>query len=102
MKLIGSKKVSRPKDEQHEKLDSNAPFLLRENIDNAAQSYEIASCCNPIPGDEVTGYRSPDGPIVIHKPKCPVAIRIMSNEGNRIIAVKWAIHKLVKLCPQQA
>ena len=29
------------------------------------------------------------------RPKCPVAIRIMSNEGNRIIAVKWAIHKLV-------
>jgi len=24
-----------------------------------------------------------------------VAIRIMSNEGNRIIAVKWAMHKLV-------
>ena len=41
------------------------------------------------------GYHSPEGPIVIHKPKCPVAIRLMSNEGNRIIAVKWAIHKLV-------
>ncbi len=41
------------------------------------------------------GYHSPDGAIIIHKPKCPVAIRIMSNEGNRIIAVRWAIHKLV-------
>ena len=71
------------------------PFLLRENVDNAEQSYEIAKCCNPIPGDEVTGYHSPEGAIIIHKPKCPVAIRIMSNEGNRIIAVKWAIHKLV-------
>jgi GTP pyrophosphokinase len=77
------------------KFDKNVPFLLRENVDNSGQSYEIAKCCNPIPGDEVTGYLSPEGAIIIHKPKCPVAIRIMSNEGNRIIAVKWTIHKLV-------
>jgi GTP diphosphokinase / guanosine-3',5'-bis(diphosphate) 3'-diphosphatase len=94
LKLIGLKKE--PKDQPETgKIDNSVPFLLRENVDNAEQSYEIAKCCNPIPGDEVTGYRSPEGPIVIHKPKCPVAIRIMSNEGNRIIAVKWAIHKLV-------
>jgi GTP pyrophosphokinase len=95
LKLIGPRKETKEPKETQEKIDANVPFLLRENIENAEQSYEIASCCNPIPGDEVTGYRSPEGPIVIHKPKCPVAIRIMSNEGNRIIAVKWAIHKLV-------
>jgi guanosine-3',5'-bis(diphosphate) 3'-pyrophosphohydrolase len=93
LKLIGSKKEK--KEVPAEKIDKNVPFLLRENVDNAEQSYEIAKCCNPIPGDEVLGYHSPEGAIVIHKPKCPVAIRIMSNEGNRIIAVKWAIHKLI-------
>jgi GTP pyrophosphokinase len=95
LKLIGSKKEPRETQVKNEKIDSSVPFLLRENVENAEQSYEIARCCNPIPGDEVTGYRSPEGAIVIHKPKCPVAIRLMSNEGNRIIAVKWAIHKLV-------
>ena len=96
LKLIGSKKEKKNPDTAHDdKIDSNVPFLLRENVENAEQSYEIAKCCNPIPGDEVTGYHSPEGTIIIHKPKCPVAIRIMSNEGNRIIAVKWAIHKLV-------
>ena len=96
LKLLGSKKDK--KDETpdlRKEIDYNAPFLLRENIENAEQSYEIAKCCNPIPGDDVIGYRSPEGSIIIHKPKCPVAIRIMSNEGNRIIAVKWAMHKLV-------
>jgi GTP diphosphokinase / guanosine-3',5'-bis(diphosphate) 3'-diphosphatase len=95
LKLIGSKKDTKDASATPDKIDASIPFLLRENVENAEQSYEIASCCNPIPGDEVIGYRSPEGPIVIHKPKCPVAIRIMSNEGNRIIAVKWAIHKLV-------
>ncbi len=93
LKLIGSKKEK--SELQEDKIDRSTPFLLRENVENAEQSYEIAKCCNPIPGDEVTGYRSPAGPIIIHKPKCPAAIRIMSNEGNRIIAVKWAMHKFV-------
>jgi GTP pyrophosphokinase len=95
LKLIGSKKETKEDQPIPDKIDNSVPFLLRENVENAEQSYEIASCCNPIPGDEVIGYRSPEGSIIIHKPKCPVAIRIMSNEGNRIIAVKWAIHKLV-------
>ena len=95
LKLIGSKKEKKEQEAVQENIDKNVPFLLRENVDNAEQSYEIAKCCNPIPGDEVIGYHSPEGTIIIHKPKCPVAIRIMSNEGNRIIAVKWAIHKLV-------
>ncbi len=96
LKLLGSKKEKKDEEEpSQERIDPSSPFLLRENVESAGQSYEIARCCNPIPGDEVIGYRSPEGAIVIHKPKCPVAIRIMSNEGNRIIAVRWAIHKLV-------
>lgn len=97
LKLLGSKKEKKEDEEwmQTGKIDTSSPFLLRENVENAEQSYEIARCCNPIPGDEVLGYFSPEGSIVIHKPKCPVAIRIMSNEGNRIIPVRWAIHKLV-------
>lgn len=96
--LIGSKKdktETESSDQDTPKIDLKTPFLLRENVDNAEQSYEIAKCCNPIPGDEVMGYHSPEGSIIIHKPKCPVAIRLMSNEGNRIIAVKWTVHKLI-------
>ncbi len=95
LKLIGGKKDKKDQNVPDGRIDNKVPFLLRENVENAEQSYEIAKCCNPIPGDEVIGYHSPEGTIIIHKPKCPTAIRIMSNEGNRIIAVKWAIHKLV-------
>ncbi|HPT21953.1 MAG TPA: RelA/SpoT family protein [Bacteroidales bacterium] len=95
LKLIGSKKEKRETKTTEEKIDKTVPFLLRENVENAEQSYVIAKCCNPIPGDEVLGYHSPEGSIIVHKPKCPTAIRLMSNEGNRIIAVKWAIHKLI-------
>ncbi len=76
-------------------IDKKVPFLLRENIDDKKPLYEIAKCCNPIPGDEVLGYLSKDNRLIIHKPKCPVAIKLMSNEGNKLVAVKWTIHKLV-------
>jgi GTP pyrophosphokinase len=94
LKFIGSRKEKRDETGKVSKIDKKVPFLLRENVDNATQSYTIAKCCNPIPGDDVVGYHTSEGSIMIHKPKCPEAIRIMSNEGERIVAVKWAIHKL--------
>ncbi|HOS72535.1 MAG TPA: RelA/SpoT family protein, partial [Bacteroidales bacterium] len=94
-KFIGSKKETGENVHVPEKIDTSAPFILREDVTSAEQSYEIADCCKPIPGDDVTGYRSPEGSIIIHKPTCPTAIRLSSNEGNRIVAVKWAIHKFV-------
>jgi len=75
-------------------IDKSHPYLLRENIDNTGDSYAIAQCCNPIPGDEVVGYIDRNNSIVVHKPKCPAAIKLMSSEGNRIIPVRWTIHKM--------
>ena len=100
LKLTGLRKQPEPEENEEDDspppvIDKKVPYLLRENIDNSKPSYEIAKCCNPIPGDEVLGYISPDKSIIIHKPRCPVAIRLMSNEGNNIITVKWTIHKLV-------
>ncbi|HBE41845.1 MAG TPA: GTP pyrophosphokinase [Bacteroidales bacterium] len=95
LKFIGGKKEVRDSEQAPQKIDTKKPFLLREDVRSAEQSYEIADCCKPIPGDDVTGYRSPEGTIIIHKPTCPLAIRLSSNEGNRIVTVKWAIHKLV-------
>ena len=93
-KFAGSGKETKSEENQLARIDKATPFVLSENVENASQSYTIAKCCNPIPGDEVMGYHSPNGSIIIHKPRCAKAIRLMSNEGNRIIAVKWAIHKL--------
>lgn len=52
-------------------------------------SYDIASCCYPIPGDDVVGFIDPVDPIKIHRTNCPVAINQMSKYGNRIIKTKW-------------
>ena len=75
-------------------IDKNRPYLLREDVGNTGNSYIIADCCKPIPGDEVVGYIDHSNAIIVHKPKCPVAVKLMSSEGNRIIPVRWTIHKI--------
>lgn len=48
-----------------------------------------ARCCNPIPGDKIIGYLSPDGVIILHKATCPEAVRLMAQYGDKIVNVKW-------------
>ena len=95
LRFASRNKTEKNSGEKEAAIDKREPYIIRENIDDEKQSYEIAKCCKPIPGDEVVGYISQDDSLIIHKPKCPVAIRLMSSEGNRLIAVKWTIHKIV-------
>ncbi len=52
-------------------------------------SYEIASCCNPIPGDDIVGFIKTDDAILIHRANCLKAIGQLSKFGNKIIRTKW-------------
>jgi GTP pyrophosphokinase len=52
--------------------------------------YEISTCCNPIPGDEIIGLDlSQNKPIQIHRTKCPKAMELMSSFGNRVVKIDW-------------
>ena len=95
LQFTSSAKTKKPAPKKaEEKKDPGSPFMIRENLDETDQDYTIARCCNPIPGDDVIGYANQDGSIVIHKSKCPNAIRLMSSQGNRILPAKWTTHKI--------
>lgn len=81
-------------DKQSPIYDKNNPYLLRENTDEEEQSYLIARCCNPIPGDDVVGYRSPSQNIIVHKAKCPTALKLLASQADRIVSAKWTTHKI--------
>jgi guanosine-3',5'-bis(diphosphate) 3'-pyrophosphohydrolase len=63
--------------------------------DMETEQYIIAPCCNPIPGDDVVGYLDQDDKLILHSRKCPVAIRLMSSQGNRIVSAEWESHKIL-------
>src|SRR5690554_1296936 len=63
--------------------------------DDMDEDYMIADCCNPIPGDDVIGYVDDNHKLILHSRKCPVAIRLMSSQGNRIVSANWESHKIL-------
>ena len=57
--------------------------------DSNGPHFTIASCCNPIPGDPVIGFKTPDGSVTVHKKSCPVAERIAASHGDWVVVPKW-------------
>ncbi len=67
----------------------------KKNIDESKLNYRIAKCCNPIPGDDVVGYLNPGNEmILIHKSRCPNAVKLSANRGDLIVPVKWTTYKM--------
>ena len=46
-------------------------------------------CCTPIPGDDVLGFVNDDEEVVLHKQSCPVAMRLKTSYGPRLVATRW-------------
>lgn len=51
--------------------------------------YTLASCCSPIPGDEVFGFVTVNRGIKVHKKNCPNAIELRANYSYRILSAQW-------------
>ena len=73
-----------------EKFNKKKPvYISEENIN----MYKFPGCCHPIPGDDAMGYINNKNQIDIHKRTCPVAAKLKTSYGNRIVDIKWDMHK---------
>lgn len=57
--------------------------------------YILPTCCHAIPGDDILGYIDNKNQVEIHNRACPVANRLKSSFGNRILDAKWDRHKVL-------
>ena len=91
----GNKDNKEPIEEKplQEKEKINTKKILKLTEENIQNNYIMADCCHPIPGDDVLGYMDENDRIIIHKRQCPVAARLKSSYGNRILATEWDTHK---------
>lgn len=91
---VGKKKpqILTPSDTSPDKpvFDKTKPYELRE--ETFGRNYVVASCCKPIPGDEVFGFINDDNSVIVHKRSCPIGIRLKSNFGDRILSTVWSSH----------
>lgn len=74
-----------------DKIDTKDVLKLTE--ETIQKNYIMAECCHPIPGDDVLGYIDENDQIIIHKQECPIASKLKSSYGNRILATSWDTHK---------
>lgn len=79
--------------EPSEKEKINPKLVLKLTEESLQTKYIMAECCHPIPGDDVLGYIDDNDRVVIHKRQCPVAAKLKSSYGNRILATVWDTHK---------
>ncbi len=50
---------------------------------------QIANCCNPVPGDAITGYITLGKGVSIHRQDCSNVLQLQADEPQRIIKVEW-------------
>jgi GTP pyrophosphokinase len=76
-------------DEEKFRPKSHPGDVLRisRNLDKV--NYNLAKCCNPIPGDPVFGFVTISRGITIHRKNCPNASQLLERYGYRMIPVEW-------------
>ncbi len=82
------------RESKNEELDDENSPDTPQNDDE----FTIATCCNPLPGDSVVGFKDPtSGRIIVHKASCNELNRLAALFGKNIIKdqIRWSQHKAV-------
>ena len=82
-----NEKEKEKEEDDNEFIDRTSIFYIRP--EEETKRYTFAPCCNPIPGEEVVGYVNDNETVTIHKVDCPVATRLKSSFGERLVAARW-------------
>ena len=67
----------------------NRESYFVDSKSNEKQKYILASCCTPILGESVVGFRGPDGTITVHTRTCSNANNLAAKFGDQIVTVRW-------------
>jgi len=57
---------------------------------SAGASIQLAPCCRPIPGDQITGYLGRGEGLIVHTADCPTGKRLFERDSERWMQVAWA------------
>lgn len=88
---IGTNKQVEPEEEWlHHVCTHKAKSALRSYFNKREKLvYRRCDCCRPLPGEDVVGFKNPDGTITLHKRNCNEAICRVSKEEDSIVFVNF-------------
>ena len=70
--------------------------LVIEGERHTDLALEYATCCGPIPGDNVFGFLSKTGVVKIHRRSCKNAPHLFVDHADRVVPVEWSRQKDVQ------
>ena len=73
--------------EKQKQAKASSEGIVVEGVDNLL--VRLSHCCNPVPGDAITGYITKGRGVSVHQADCP-NIRAAQKSGQRIVSVYWA------------
>ncbi len=62
----------------------------KDTATTADKAVKIARCCNPLPGDEIIGFRTTKRKISIHRKECK---NLQKAKKERLVSVSWDLAK---------
>ena len=69
-------------------INKESYFVIKNSDEK--HKFVLASCCTPILGESVLGFKASDGTITVHRRTCAHANSLAAKFGDKIVAVKWA------------
>ncbi len=76
------KKIQRP-------TKVNKSNILVNNEPADMYQFSLATCCNPVQGDEIFAYLTTKEGLKIHRTSCSNATHILANYGYRVLKAEW-------------
>ena len=71
--------------------DENTPTQTLVFVDGSeGASIQFATCCRPIPGDQIVGYLGRGEGLLVHTNECPAGKRLFDRDSERWMQVEWA------------
>ena len=68
-------------------INRESYFVINNSDTN--NKFILATCCTPILGESVVGFKSSDGTITVHTRTCSNANNLAAKFGDKIVSVKW-------------
>ena len=53
--------------------------------------YKLATCCNPVQGDDIFAYLTATEGLKIHRSNCPNATNLLARYGYRVMKAEWVV-----------
>lgn len=75
------------KKELKESYDQKTKTLSIDGVSNI--KFELAPCCNPLPGDKIVGVFSKTKGLVLHIANCKNALYLKKNIPQKALDIKW-------------